>query len=919
MELKEGPDEIISRGRSCLLRRASRILGLGDELTEEPCPVYGDAPPDMTSSRLLARFLSRFAWYRPRRPGGDDGGPNLDAAWAHYERRTLARYYTDRPGMHRAEEGEITRPTSLYPVWGTSITGLSDFGVSARMYFATLLTLAAFLFVAGSLNVPLLVYFWRYSEKDGIPMTILGSAICDTTEWVECETCNENPEVYPAYRLDGQNVLVNACDFESLLVPGLLSYGATISLLVLFGVWFDIWQKRAEVSFDEDIQTASDYSIKVKNPPPDATDPEEWRHFFSSFADQKHRGGEVVVCTIALDNADLIRALTDRRRLLKKLSKSLPVGIDMMDESAVAEAVADCPVSSGFFGLSFLSANARDQYDKIKDLEKKIKWLVEKREYRPVAVFVTFDTERAQRNALHVLTTGKIDIWRNKLDTYTYTFSGNVMKVRENARSIRSSIAETFSLDMKTEQHSIRLACSEDATSDVGGRLLFRGRHVLEIKEAVEPNDVCWRDLQIPYRVQAIQFFGTTIVLIAFMTWSGVFINNLVKNESVRLPIFIVIINAVIPNICEVINKFESHSTEGHRQCSLYVKIALFRWFNSAIVLSIIFGFIDTISIEDGGKNDTHSLIYSVAPIITAELFMGPFIKVMDISGNFDKHVLAPRARDQNDMNHYFSGSPTEPADLYTDATKVLFVALFYSAIFPGALFLGSLALLIQFASSKFCLLRQWQAAPDVGNDLARLSRNYFFPMAKIAHVVMSAYWWSGYPYDQVCGRESDDSDIFYCSQDLFRQGLLPLPRYQPDGSKWMTDSQEIITALYGWTGIVFMACAAVFVAKKIFWSCIAGLFVSTYEPSGMDQKINFSKVKHLYEVRGYIPQSKDSEFSHPLLECDLTCVDEDLVGWKDHLHGFAFHNLFNDACHILGGRPVKPAFSIVKQWNSRR
>ena len=89
------------------------------------------------------------------------------------------------------------------------------------------------------------------------------------------------------------------------------------------------------------------------------------------------------------------------------------------------------------------------------------------------------------------------------------------------------------------------------------------------------------------------------------------------------------------------------------------------------------------------------------------------------------------------------------------DATKILFVSLYYSAILPESLFLGALALLIHFGFGKFCLLRIWRQSPDIGPVLAQLSRNFFFSGSLAVHIVMSAYWWSGYPYDKVCGKSA--------------------------------------------------------------------------------------------------------------------------------------------------------------------
>ncbi len=60
-------------------------------------------------------------------------------------------------------------------------------------------------------------------------------------------------------------------------------------------------------------QTAQDYSIVVKDPNPDATDPEEWRTFFEAHF------GPVTYVTVALNNGELLKALATRRGILEKI------------------------------------------------------------------------------------------------------------------------------------------------------------------------------------------------------------------------------------------------------------------------------------------------------------------------------------------------------------------------------------------------------------------------------------------------------------------------------------------------------------------------------------------------------------------------------------------------------------------------
>ena len=162
---------------------------------------------------------------------------------------------------------------------------------------------------------------------------------------------------------------------------------------------------------------------------------------------------------------------------------------------------------------------------------------------------------------------------------------------------------------------------------------------------------------------------------------------------------------------------------------------------------------------------------------------------------------------------------------------QVIFVSLFYSAILPSSLFLGAIALLIHFAVAKFCILRIWRPSPDVGASLSGLSRNYFFSMALLIHIVMSAYWWSGYPFDNLCFRWNNNYQ--FCNQDFLRSGIFPpLPQFQPENAEWMSESQAKITSLYSWTAIIMILVGVILFLKENVVPYIESIFKSTYEVS---------------------------------------------------------------------------------------
>lgn len=64
---------------------------------------------------------------------------------------------------------------------------------------------------------------------------------------------------------------------------------------------------------------------------------------------------------------------------------------------------------------------------------------------------------------------------------------------------------------------------------------------------------------------------------------------------------------------------------------------------------------------------------------------------------NAKKHLLAPRARTQEQMNMYFQGTFYNLGERYTDLTKILFLVFNYGALLPAAFFFGSAILIIQY------------------------------------------------------------------------------------------------------------------------------------------------------------------------------------------------------------------------------
>ena len=362
--------------------------------------------------------------------------------------------------------------------------------------------------------------------------------------------------------------------------------------------------------------------------------------------------------TVALNNGKLLNKLIARRIHRNNLRIQLPKGTDLEDEDVVRAAVSklvqersnepqgclmrsfDClvrPITS-IFGMFLLPERL---VDKVFSLTEDIKEL-QKEKYEVTKVFVTFETEEGQRAALEALAVGKLDIMFQN-------------------------------------------------TSNSAPSALFKGK-VLKVEEPTEPSAVRWRDLQSSAITRiAVRAFNLLATL-AMVTLSGYIVNRVREQLGPGFagPL-ISTVNSVIPQIVKILMIFEPHTTEGSFQTSLYLKITLFRWINTAVLTKLITPFTSTVT--DGNKD----LIKSIHALLWSELWLVPFLRLTDYMGNLKKHILAPRARTQELMNSWFQGTYYNLGERYTDLTKVLFLCFFYSALFPSTFFFGAAILAIQY------------------------------------------------------------------------------------------------------------------------------------------------------------------------------------------------------------------------------
>lgn len=304
-------------------------------------------------------------------------------------------------------------------------------------------------FIAGLINIPNIYYFSaNYSGEKHRGWALEGSAVCTETYWAVCKNCDPKDfmgEASDRFAVtdDGETMLVLRNDCEIGVNQGIVNW-ITWLFFSLFLLAVSVYLRAREIRFDEDKMTASDYSVVVKNPPPDALDPDQWRDFFSQFAEK-----QVTLVAIHLNNEQMLKKLVQRRRHKDNLRRMLPKGTDMEDESVVRIAVdthirerdaepkgclgmfLDCTVFWPLQKLGLIK-QAETCLEILYKLTEEIQEL-QKEHYEVSKVFVTFETEEGQRSALSALSARKLDIMTNNTENAppTGVFQGKVLRIEE--------------------------------------------------------------------------------------------------------------------------------------------------------------------------------------------------------------------------------------------------------------------------------------------------------------------------------------------------------------------------------------------------------------------------------------------------------------------------------------------------------
>jgi hypothetical protein len=186
----------------------------------------------------------------------------------------------------------------LYPYFQCSARAMAQFGLGVSVYLFQLCIISVISFLAGVIMIPALV---KYSSNNDASMTdyrLAGSATCQVPITVNA-TCQNNEICLGDHR--------ESCP----LYQTTILCDIVMSLLLLIIFYLNMFIDEVEDRMDEVIQTAQDYSIVVRDPPPNATSPDEYQQFFQRF-------GRVKYVTVTKKNKFLHQLLLQKQILLRE-------------------------------------------------------------------------------------------------------------------------------------------------------------------------------------------------------------------------------------------------------------------------------------------------------------------------------------------------------------------------------------------------------------------------------------------------------------------------------------------------------------------------------------------------------------------------------------------------------------------------
>jgi hypothetical protein len=593
-----------------------------------------------------------------------------------------------------------------------------------------------------------------------------------------------------------------------------------------------------------------------------------WADFFGQF-------GHVTFVTVAKDNGPLIKAMAARRAIMREIIMMIGNGEESVEEDD------DGILDTTWGGMDF---------------------------QQKISEKVPFSDKKAKTRAL-IMKTGAFGMkpmakWKSALEKA----NASIQKALETANYRPSKVFITFEAEegqracLKALSQGILTAAFDLGKDKMNADYVFKGINVLDVKEAPEPSEIFWEDVDVTFRKrtkqQTITMFATALLVFG----------SVIACKALQVmvgpggaAIWISLTNIAIPVVLKTIcTTFEDHVSLNAQQMSLFLKLTFFRWMNTAVVIYLITDFDNFLTVL---------AVKQVQAVIIADAITTPIIRTLNIADTINQLVICRYATTQEKMNSYFLGTPWMVAERYADMTKTLFLALFYSALYPAGLFITCLGYSFSYTVDKYSLLRTWATPGEVDDDITKVSRVHM-TFAIYCHAMMTMIFYSQYPFDSVC-KDLDEEplnehhyhmarmqhnvttdEVFRpCNQAIGFSKVFGIMLGGTVTRDTMTVKQAHAVKIYT------MVCAAltallfvIFFGKNIILGTYR-LFYAKYSAETKTKGQRFTEC----DIQAYIPIIRHPHLAYPLVAADVRTFESKYLPFtlKDEKH-YLVQSLYN-------------------------
>ena len=304
-----------------------------------------------------------------------------------YRQRMLkknAKYVADtggdweKPVMRDAvrwqQDNQFRNGQQYYPLWTTGEKEMGQLGIGMGLYFQYLRFMNYLFCAMFAVCIPAAILnSWGMAYAEKADSEKPSAAILCSIGAIGRGFIMIYPELpSPPINFLGTGLLIKLPTPDLTIALGIIEI--LICTVYIYGTWsLRMNQTQIIVTLDEDTISAADYTVLVEDIPNDATDPDEFRAFFSKY-------GEVADVAIGLNNGKLIDMFQKRGR----------------HELAIEEQIAKLKL----YKLQELQKKLKAMRKEQKRIDEKIIQLRSKSDFKSVCAFVTFNEDKGKQECV---------------------------------------------------------------------------------------------------------------------------------------------------------------------------------------------------------------------------------------------------------------------------------------------------------------------------------------------------------------------------------------------------------------------------------------------------------------------------------------------------------------------------------------